>query len=70
MAGVRTAILWSLYIVYCANVNMTDSEANLKSLLERNNELLENNIAALKEQTRVVKEIDDKVRKVVVNTST
>jgi hypothetical protein len=70
MALERAAIMRSLYIVYCTNLSMTDSDVNLKSLLERNNELLENNIAALKEQTRVVKEINDKVRKVVVNTST
>jgi hypothetical protein len=52
---------------------MTDSDTRPKKLadsLDRTNELLEKNTAILEQQARVVKEIDDKVRKVVVNTST
>jgi hypothetical protein len=51
---------------------VTVSDKGLKKLadsLDRTNELLEKHTAIMKEQTRVVKEIDDKVRKVVVNTS-
>jgi hypothetical protein len=52
---------------------MTDSDTRLKKLadsLDRTNELIEKNTAILEQQACVVKEIDDKVRKVVVNTST
>ena len=51
---------------------MTNSDTGLKKLaesLERTNELLEKNTAVLEQEVRVVKEINDKVRKVVVNTS-
>ena len=52
---------------------MAGSDTRLKKLaesLERTNELLEKNTAVLEQEVRVVKEINDKVRKVVVNTST
>ena len=52
---------------------MAGSDTRLKKLaesLERTNELLEKNTAALEKKTRIVRDIDDKVRKVVVNTST
>jgi hypothetical protein len=52
---------------------MTDKERHLLERLaesvERNAALLEKTNAILERQAHVVKEIDDKVRKVVVNTS-
>ena len=51
---------------------MTSSDTRLKKLadsLERTNELLEKNTTILEQQARTVKDIDEKVRKVVINTS-
>lgn len=48
---------------------INSTSKRIEKLLEETNALLEENIQKVNEQTRVVKEIDDKVRKVVINTS-